>query len=145
MTEFIIPGEPRGKGRPRFTRCGQPYTDEKTRAYERMVQSCFSAVGGTRTLQPVYVRITAYHGVPQSWNKRIRALALADDLPATRKPDADNIAKIILDALNGVAWKDDTQVVQLEVNKAFHAQPHVTVVIVPLMLDDAGKAVRPCE
>lgn len=145
MIEFTISGEPRGKGRPRFTRCGKPYTDDKTKTYEQLVQHAFAAAGGKHTLQPVYVRITAYHGVPKSWNKRIRALALADDLPATRKPDADNIAKIILDALNGVAWKDDTQVVQLEVSKAFHAQPHVTVLIVPLVLDDAGRAVRPCE
>lgn len=129
MIRFIVVGEPRGKGRPRFTRCGRPYTDKKTQAYEAMIQNVYRQCFGTMHEGPVSVMIHANHSVPKSWSKAARAMALSGEVAATRKPDADNIAKIVLDALNGLAWHDDTQVVELTVTKSYAENAYVDVVI----------------
>lgn len=132
---IYIPGEPRGKGRPRFTRFGRPYTDAKTRAYEREIAAAYGA--NPMHDGPVCVYIVARHGVPKSWPKAKQADALTGRSYAVRKPDADNIAKIVLDALNGVAWRDDTQVIQLTVSKTYDAEPSLMVQI--FCIDDDGR------
>ena len=132
MITITINGEPRGKGRPRFG-CGHAYTDAKTRAYEKLVQQTYLATGGKRLTGPVRLFIVAHHGIPASWNKAARRLAMDGKVPATRKPDADNISKIIMDALNSVAWEDDRQVVSLTVLKHYTADE----AYVSVMIDDA--------
>lgn len=127
----VVMGEPRGKGRPRFTRCGKPYTDKKTRDYENEVRKAYKEARGPMFHGPVNVEIYAFHAVPKSWNKAARTIALANETAPMRKPDADNIAKIILDALNGLAWKDDTQVSRLTVVKLFSEDPRCEIFIQP--------------
>ncbi len=128
MIQFRIPGEPRGKGRPRFTRNGRPYTDDRTRFYEHLVQQAYQNTGAGMMDKPVRVMITAFHGVPVSWKKAKREAAERNLIAPTCKPDVDNVAKIILDALNGLAWRDDTLVSCLHVKKLFTAeQPFVVV------------------
>lgn len=75
---------------------------------------------------PVFIAITAYHPIPKSANKADRAAMESNARLPMRKPDADNIGKIILDALNGVAYKDDSQVVGLLVLKRY-GEPRVEV------------------
>jgi Holliday junction resolvase RusA-like endonuclease len=76
------------------------------------------------------VYITAFFPIPKSTSKKNRALMLEDKLLPTKKPDSDNIAKVICDALNGVAYGDDTQIVKLVVNKRYTAEePKVIVYI----------------
>lgn len=58
----------------------------------------------------VEISIEAVFSVPKSWNAKLRAAALAGEVEFTGKPDRDNIEKLVLDALNGVAWVDDCQV-----------------------------------
>lgn len=128
VTTFFVRGNPRGKARPRFAH-GHAYTDDRTRDYERLVQQTFLAAGGKRLHGPVSVSIKVHFGVPDRWNKAARELAFRGKLAATRKPDIDNIAKIILDALNGVAWEDDVQVVNLSIGKAYSDEPSVSVTV----------------
>ena len=66
---------------------------------------------------------------PASWSKAKRARALAGVDWHTSKPDADNVAKAILDACNGVVFRDDSQIVMLTATKEFSETPGVRVVI----------------
>lgn len=114
-----------GKGRPRHGN-GHTYTPERTRSYEEKVKWYYRQAHGRLTEGPVFLAITAYHPIPKRATKAEReAIANGTRLPM-RKPDADNIAKIIMDGLNGVAYKDDTQVVGLVVLKRY-GDPHVEV------------------
>lgn len=133
MLEFTIPGEPQGKARARtvrnkYTGKSMSYTPDKTVSYEALVQHYFMAAGGQYAEDGIFsVDITAGYGMPKSMSKRKRALAEAGTFLPTKKPDLDNIAKLVCDALNGVAWKDDSAVVELVVRKVYATQPGVTV------------------
>lgn len=134
MIAFTVPGEPQGKGRPRAFRAGQGvrmFTPAKTEAYEQQVAAAGrEAMSGREPLQgPLSVDLVAVVAVPQSWSKKRRAAALAgSELPA-KKPDADNVAKAIADGLNGIAYRDDAQVVDLRVRKRYGEVPGVRVEI----------------
>ena len=111
---FDVFGKVRGKGRPRFTRGGRPYTPKATRDYERAIREAFENANGRPPEPfsgPIAVCIMTYRQLPNSAPKSV--ISEQD----THKPDIDNVAKIVLDALNGVAWKDDAQVVSLTVSK----------------------------
>lgn len=130
MCDFEIEGKPVGKGRPRFKRMGnfvQTYTPEKTAEYEKLVRMKFQNAGGAIIDKPVRVGITAFFAPPKSTKKRDRIEMLANLILPTKKPDCDNIAKIILDALNKIAYKDDAQVVDLSVKKIYSEFAKVSV------------------
>jgi len=122
---FELPGEPRGKGRPRFSSKGgfvKTYTDAKTRDYESRIREAarkaMYAAELEPTSHPVSVRIVVSSCPPVSWTKKRRLAALlGKELP--KKPDLDNVAKAVLDALNGVVYQDDVQVWRLVVNKLY--------------------------
>ena len=128
--DFVVEGKPTGKGRPRFKRVGnfvQTYTPANTAEYEKLVRLKFQNAGGVITENPVKVEIVAFFTPPKSTRKRDRVEMLANRILPEKKPDVDNIAKIILDALNGIAYKDDSQVVDLSVKKCFAAEARVYV------------------
>lgn len=130
MCDFEIEGKPVGKGRPRFKRMGnfvQTYTPSNTAEYEKLVRLRFQNAGGQITDKPVRVAVVAFFAPPKSTKKRDRIEMLANRILPEKKPDVDNIAKIILDALNGIAYKDDSQVVDLLVKKCFAAEARVYV------------------
>ena len=127
---ITIPGLPVAKGRPRFTRSGHTYTPDKTRQYEALVRSCFDTQCGAPFApeQPVFVMICAYFSIPKSYPKYQR-LAL-DGAFHLKKPDADNVAKSVLDALNGHAYPDDSAVQIAGVYKIYtNASPRVEVIL----------------
>lgn len=104
----------KGKERPRFSRSGKHvYTPSKTIKAEREIRKAFIAAGGVKAPKgvEVMVHITTVRPLPKSRPKRI------ESEPDIYKPDVDNIAKLVLDALNGCAWHDDTQVTKLVVGK----------------------------
>ena len=104
-------GEVRGQGRPRFARSGHAYKDAASRAYEGKIAQCWVEQSGACFDGPVRVSISVWRHLPRSKPKGVTSE------PDMLKPDADNIAKAVLDALNGVAWQDDSQVVALSVRK----------------------------
>ncbi len=75
----------------------------------------------------VRARITAYFMIPRSATKRDRAGMIAGVILPTKKPDLDNIAKAILDALNGIAYHDDSCVTEVTVRKLYSEDPRVEV------------------
>lgn len=130
---FTIPGEPQGKARPRVVRTGgvsRAYTPEKTVNYENYVKLEFQRQCGVPfVMGPLSVEIVACFGVPASASKKKTAAMLAGQVLPTKKPDCDNIIKIICDALNGLAYKDDAQIVHVSIRKKYAAIPHVDVSI----------------
>ena len=113
---FIVHGDPVGKGRPRFTRDGRIYTPERTRTYERMVRQAYVESGGPHFGdQQLTVTIMAFFQMPQSWGKKQRRRM--DGSFCGKKPDADNLIKSTLDALQGAAYEDDKQVVVVACSK----------------------------
>ena len=133
MITFVVYGEPQGKGRPKFTQTGHAYTPERTRAYEVAVIAAFRRGFPKRTKWekgvPLCVRIKAVYGIPRSDSKAKREQKLTGAVRPTKKPDADNVGKIILDALNGIAWQDDAQIVDLRTVKIYGEVPRVEVEI----------------
>lgn len=136
IIEFNVIGKPQGKERPRFTRQGHAYTPPLTRRYQNKVQAafmeCCEAVNCGKTPlygadKPIYVSITAYYEIPKRWSKKKRCAAIEGRLRPTVKPDTDNIAKIILDSLNGLAYADDKQVVECKVGKWYDEMAWVSV------------------
>ena len=131
--KFEIEGKIKGKGRPRFTSYGRfvkTYTPTETASYENLIKLQFKiSCGDWYSELPLKMKITAIHGIVKSASKKDRAKMLDGDLKPTKKPDADNIVKIICDALNGVAYKDDTQVVELEIKKVYGELEKVVVEI----------------
>lgn len=125
---FTVPGVPQGKGRPRVTRNGT-FTPKKTRDYEKKVRDCYIAQGGQMFPDdtPLFASITAIFPIPSSLSKKRRALF--NGKRHCKKPDADNVAKAILDALNGVAYRDDSAVSLLLVDKRYGDDARVTVSI----------------
>ncbi len=134
---FHIPGQPVGKGRPRIGRVAwhaRMITPEKTVSYESTV-ALFAAqamAGRPLLTGPVNLQMRVDFAIPASWSmKKQRAAEAGQILPAV-KPDADNVAKAICDAINGVVWKDDVQVVDLTVRKRYSMVPGVAVRIEPV-------------
>lgn len=127
---FTITGNPRGKGRPRITTRGgfpRAYTDEKTRAYEEQIAWAAKEAGAQPSEMPCTVVVTAYMQIPVSWNKKRKQEALESRHVST--PDVDNIAKVTMDGLNGVAWRDDSFVYWLNIKKLYSDNLRMEVTI----------------
>ena len=111
-----------GKGRPRFTRTGHIYTPDKTRKYEMRLAAAGSdemvSLGIDPTSEPCKVLIRAQFEIPKSWTKAKKLQAEQREI-FPGKPDLDNVAKIVLDAFNGVVFEDDAQVYELRVLKGY--------------------------
>lgn len=117
---FVIPGKPVPKGRPRTTRNGVTYTPKKTKDYEAFVAASFLEAGGHRYLdgELLNVDLRFYFKVPKSYTKKQKA-ALLNNPYYGHRPDLDNLEKAILDGLNGVAFADDSQVVEMHSAKCY--------------------------
>jgi Holliday junction resolvase RusA-like endonuclease len=129
--QFVIPGPPIGKGRPRFSTAGgkpRSYTPAVTREYEALIAArAAEAMNGHPPLQTqLTVCIYASMSISLSWSKAKRRAALCGDIYPAR-PDVDNIAKTVLDGMNGVVYEDDAQVTFLKVTKKYAEEGSVTV------------------
>ena len=114
--DFIINGKPQGKQRPRFSRISKTvYTPTKTAKYEKQIAKAYTDSGGKCIPADCYVSVSvsAFFPVPKSYSKKKREDCLERRLRPDKKPDMDNILKVVLDALNRVAYVDDKQVVEL--------------------------------
>lgn len=133
--KFEVLGTPIAKGRPRFARQGnyvRSYTPEKTINYETLVRTSFQQQVGDMVIgddKGIKVTIDALFPIPKSTSKKKTKMMLDGLILHTKKPDADNIAKSICDALNGVAFPDDNQITLLGVRKRYSDTPKVIVEI----------------
>jgi Holliday junction resolvase RusA-like endonuclease len=117
--EIFFPFDPVAKGRPKFTRMGHAYTPKKTADYEKAIREHYQTEGGALFDGAIEVRLEFLMPVPKSFPKKIHKQIEEGTLKHTKKPDADNLAKAILDALNEVAFTDDSHITKLTLIKKY--------------------------
>jgi Holliday junction resolvase RusA-like endonuclease len=137
MINFEIPGNPVAKGRARAYRRGNyiaHYTPEKTVNYENLVKMvAMQDMKGKQLIAgPISMVISLFFQIPESWSNKKRLSALNGTVRPTVKPDLDNCCKVVADALNGVVWHDDKQVVEVVVKKFYSDRPRANVSITEL-------------
>lgn len=130
---LTIEGHPVGKGRPKFTKAGHSYTPAETREYESMIKTIYRLqYHGFKFPKdiPLDLRIRAYYPIPKSDSRALHMKKLKNEIrPHNIKPDIDNVVKIICDALNEMAYHDDTQIVDQQARKFYSDRPRVEVLI----------------
>ena len=131
---FTVEGTPVGKGRPKFARRGNfvtAYTPTKTRTYESLVaEAARKAMGSSEPLEtPVAAYIYIVVPVPQSYPKKRRDACLNGLERPCKKPDCDNILKAFFDAMNGIVYKDDCQIVSIHATKNYGPVGMVEVMV----------------
>lgn len=128
------PGNPVPKARARVAvRNGRAfaYTPKKTADYESLIKARASEVCVSPIAEPVRLIVRFYMPIPQSWPKKQREAALSGSMMHTKKPDIDNLIKSVCDALNGIAYIDDSQIVSIEASKCYSNNPGTEIEIQP--------------
>ena len=129
---FEVKGEIVGKGRPRFTTQGgfaKAYTPKRTKDYEELVLDSFRLTGAEKSLKAIRLKLYVYKKIAKSTSKKLTKQLVDQEYLCTTKPDIDNIVKVVLDALNGVAYGDDIQVCEMAVIKKFTDKEERLVVV----------------
>lgn len=141
--KFTVLGEPKGKGRPRFVpNTGRAITPKDTANYETLVRMEYMAqCHGFKFPDDsmLDMRIIAYYSIAKSQTKRNKELMKKQLLRPTKKPDMDNVVKIIADSLNQIAYRDDTQIVDCQCRKFYSDKPRVEITIKEVKPDDTEK------
>ena len=153
MIAFMVHGEARGQGRPRAAiRGGHATVYEKTedKSYKGLIQ--FSALKALREQglpfpivpdgRGISVWLFIYKLPPKSFSKKKQQSCLDGKMLPRSKPDADNVAKIFLDAMNKVIYRDDSDVTELIVRK-FYSQHEGVQVIVSWTPDESARENTP--
>jgi len=134
--KFSVLGEPQGKARPRTVRlktgASQTYTPDATVLYENLIVTEYRRQAGSAKFpdnEMLDMRIAAYFTIPASAPKKRKKLMEDNEIRPTKKPDMDNIVKVVSDALNAIAFRDDAQIVDCQVRKFYSYQPRIEVTI----------------
>jgi Holliday junction resolvase RusA-like endonuclease len=134
MVTFKVDGDPVGKQRARYAKRGnfvQTYTPDKTRNYEALIkEAAIQAMGSNEILEtPVNLYLYIRAPIPKSLpKKRLEACLNGSEKPI-KKPDASNVLKSVEDAMNGVVYKDDSQIVNIHVTKVYSSQSGIDVCV----------------
>lgn len=130
MLSFFVAGTPQGKGRARAARIGKGvrmYTPDKTAKYEHQIAWAAKLAHAVMLDGPVGLRVTILCAIPKYFTKAKREAALIGPLYPTGRPDADNVAKAVQDALNHICYADDAQIVDLHATKRYATAPGVQI------------------
>ena len=134
MIHFKIEGKPVPQGRPRAVRMGagvRMYDPPKSKAYKQMVAAkvrSYMKINGIQTItEPLAVYLNFYFTPPKSYTKKKLKLIEEGKLHYTKLPDADNLAKSVLDSCNKILFKDDSQIVELNIRKEYGKEDCVEV------------------
>lgn len=131
--EFTVYGEPVAQGRPRATTINgrvKMYDPKKSSEYKNYIRLVASQHAPKELLDgPLQLDVKIYKPTLKSFSKKKKEMAEQGVLRPTTKPDVDNYVKAIKDALKNVIWKDDSQVVDLQVSKYYSEKPRIEVKI----------------
>ncbi|MCI8640569.1 MAG: RusA family crossover junction endodeoxyribonuclease [Clostridia bacterium] len=130
--EFEVPGKIIGKGRPRLNSyTGNVYTPTRTKDYETLIEQYFLLKYPRFKMLEGRIKISmiAYFSIPKATKKSMLEDMLEDKISPTKKPDIDNIIKIVLDSMNRFAFKDDIQITKLEVEKRYALEEKIQIKI----------------
>jgi len=125
LVQFTVYGKPQGKARARVTTRGgyaHSYTPAKTKTYEDLIRKCFVTHEDAPRIPckgEIRIVAVAHFEPPKSSSKSLKEKMIHKLIPHMKKPDLDNIAKCICDALNKVAYDDDSQIVFLQISKSY--------------------------
>ena len=136
---FTIYGRPIAKGRPRFTKSGYAYTPQATVNYENLVKMSYTeqTKGAWFEDSAIVATLVVHCPIPKSTPKKNIPAMISGETRPTSRPDLDNIAKAILDALNGVAYTDDSNVIELSIQRRYtDLEPRVAVTLAKYVHDD---------
>ncbi|MCC0686194.1 RusA family crossover junction endodeoxyribonuclease [Clostridioides sp. ZZV14-6345] len=125
---FTIGGEPVGKERPRMNSITKrTYTPNKTKNYEELIKWLYQSK--VKHYFEGYIKMTlrCYYSIAKSNSKKVKEQKRNNVLRPSKKPDIDNVVKIIADSLNEIAYKDDTQIVEVVASKYYSDKPRVEV------------------
>lgn len=133
--EFTVHGEPEGKGRPRFNIVAghsKPRTPDQTVIYENLIKTEYLLQCGQKMFPAdamLDLRVQAYYSIPASASLKKKTKMMSQELRPTKKPDADNVIKVVADSLNKVAYRDDAQIVDAQIRKFYGIIPKLVVTI----------------
>lgn len=129
MIKLLIPGQPCAKGRPRLGKFGT-YTPAKTVNAETLIKELYIIGNYGKQLEgQLQMTVKAYFEIPKSKSNKVKCDMRSGQIRHTNRPDADNLLKLVADALNGLAYKDDSQIVSVTVEKWYADYPRVEVEI----------------
>jgi Holliday junction resolvase RusA-like endonuclease len=134
MVTFKLDADPVGKQRARYARRGnfvQTYTPDKTRNYEALIRdAAIEAMGASEPLEtPVSLYLYIRVPIPKSCTKkRLEAISNGSEKPI-KKPDSSNILKSVEDAMNGVVYKDDCQIINHHMTRVYSSLPGVDICV----------------
>lgn len=139
---FYVHGSPKGKGRPRFSRDMyghvHTHTPPETAEFEARVVTAYLEQGGAARQRPYFpkgapliLEAEIYFSPPESASKKKKLEMIAGKIRPTKRPDVDNVLKAIADSLNGLAYADDAQVVDMRASKQYDAIEGVRVTVYP--------------
>ena len=121
--KFVLPLKPRGAARPRKSKAGHIYEVPEDKAYKQFIRDFIQVTlpGSYRvSTDPMYVHINMYIKLPKSSQTIANKVKVTEGiLHPVVKPDVDNLAKLILDAMNGIIYEDDKQVIELSIKKHY--------------------------
>lgn len=135
MVTFHVPGKPQGKARAKtFHTNGitRTVTPDRTVLYENLIKDRYLQEANGFYLEsgtPVTLRIVARFLPPKSKSKKIQKSMFDGEVLPLKKPDMDNIVKVVADALNGVAYHDDTQIAFVVAKKAYSAMEGLDITV----------------
>lgn len=137
VVSFRVCGLPKGKARPRVTKTGHAYTPAATVAWENTIrlQATHAMRGVELPDGNLIVRMAFCFQPPKSYAKKRRELLVLEGRPMPHKPDIDNLVKAVLDACNGIAYRDDAAVVEIDAKKRYGEEDGVQVTIERLVFD----------
>lgn len=128
---FDVPGAPMGKQRPRHNRyTNATYTPAKTKIREEEIALYYrKKYGGQKFPKESYLELTvrAFVPIPKSASNAVKEKMRLFVIRPTVKPDCDNILKLVADALNGIAYDDDKQIVKMTVTKGYSEIPRTEI------------------
>ena len=127
--EIFFAIDPVSKGRPRFTRTGRTYTPKKTADFEKTIAKIYTEEHGELFVGPIAVKLVFQMPVPKGYPKRVVKQIEEGTLKHTKKPDLDNLGKAVLDALNEVAFTDDSHITKLTLVKRYSLYPGIRMEI----------------
>lgn len=136
MLDIFLDVTPTPKARPRMTRSGNVYNTQKTCQAESdiqfLVRTHMSKENIQITSKPVIVKILFNYAHPKILSKNDKLLADLDMLYKVSRPDVDNLAKLVLDAMNGLVYFDDGQVARLVCEKKYSGREGIELKVIEI-------------
>jgi Holliday junction resolvase RusA-like endonuclease len=143
IVQLSVPGEPQGKQRPKATRIGKRaiiYTPKQTVNYETYIKELFAIKYPDFVLVEAVLEIEliAWLMIPTSASRKRKAMMENHELRPGKRPDVDNLIKVVMDALEKLTYKNDAQIVSAKIDKYYSNTPGLDIRIYRIETSSQG-------